>query len=193
MKLVGKILVAISMAFSFGVGAPFSLDTAHSEVGFSVKHLMVSNVKGKFNSFDTNIDFDTKTKVFKALSATIDASSIDTNNDRRDDHLRDPDFFDTKKFPEIKFVMTSYEKDGDDEGKMKGDLTIKDVTKSVTLDVEIGGVGKGFKGETVMGFSLEGKISRKDFGLTWNRALEAGGVAVGDKVKMLIEIEAKQK
>lgn len=193
MSLFGKIFVALMMAFSFGLSAPFALDASHSEVGFSVKHLMVSNTKGKFTFFETDIDFDTKTKEFKKLSATMDVNSVNTNNEKRDAHLKSADFFEVAKFPEIKFVMTSYEKDGDDEGKVTGNLTIKGVTKLVTLDAEIGGVAKGFKGETRLGFTLEGKISRKDFGLTWSKTLETGEVVVGDTVKLQIEIEAIQK
>lgn len=193
MNILQKSLLSVALSSGLCLASPFTLDSSHSEVGFSVKHLMISNVKGKFGMFDANMDFDVKTKTFKSLSATIDTDSIDTDNERRDEHLKSPEFFNIKKFDEIKFAMTSYEKLSDDEGKMKGNLTIKGVTKPVVLNVEIGGIGKGFKGETRMGFTLTGKINRKDFALTWNKVLETGGVAVGDKVKLNIEIEAKEK
>lgn len=193
MNILQKTALSLLLSSGLCLASPFALDVSHSEVGFSVKHLMISNVKGKFGMFDAKIDFDTKTKTFKALSATIDTDSVNTDNDRRDEHLKAADFFNAEKYDEMKFVMTSYTKKSDDEGKMKGNLTIKGVTKPVTLDVEIGGVGKGFKGETRVGFTLSGKINRKDFGLTWNKTLETGGVVVGDEVKLNVEVEAKEK
>lgn len=190
MKILQKSLISVALASGLCFASPFALDSAHSEVGFSVKHMMVSNTKGKFGLFDAKIDFDVKTSTFKSLSATIDVDSINTDNAKRDGHLKSADFFDAGKYDEMKFVMTSYEKKSDDEGVMKGNLTIKNVTKPVTLNVEIGGVGKGFKGETRMGFTLEGKIDRKDFGLTWNKVLETGGIVVGEIVKLSVEAEA---
>lgn len=192
MKILQKSLLSLVVASGLCFASPFALDSSHSEVGFSIKHLMISNVKGKFGMFDADVDFDVKTKTFKKLSATIETDSVDTDNDRRDEHLKSADFFNADKFDEMKFVMTSYEKKSDDEGVMKGNLTIKNVTKPVSLDVEIGGVIKGFKGETRVGFTLNGKISRKDFGLTWNKVLETGGLAVGDTVKINVEIEASE-
>lgn len=192
MNILQKTLLGAVLASGLCFASPFAMDVAHSEVGFSVKHMMISNVKGKFGFFDAKIDFDTKTKTFKSLSAVVDAESINTDNKKRDEHLKSADFFDAEKFDEIKFDMTSYEKKSDDEGVMKGNLTLRGVTKPIALDVEIGGVAKGFKGETRVGFTLEGKINRKDFGLKWNKVLEAGGVAVGDTVKLSIEVEAKE-
>lgn len=193
MRILQKSLLSLALASGLCLASPFALDGSHSEVGFSVKHLMISNAKGKFSNFDTNIDFDVKTQTFKALSATIDTNSVNTDNEKRDAHLKSEDFFNTNKFGQMKFVMTSYEKKDLDEGIMKGDLTIKGITQPVVLEVEIGGVGKGFKGETRLGFTLEGKINRKDFGLTWNKVLETGGIAVGEIVKIDIEIEAIEK
>lgn len=192
MNILQKSLLSVVLSSGLCFASPFALDLSHSEVGFSVKHLMISNVKGKFGIFDAKIDFDTKTKTFKSLSAVIEADSINTDNEKRDGHLKNADFFNVEKFDEIKFDMTSYDKKSDDEGVMKGNLTMHGVTKPITLDVEIGGVGKGFKGETRIGFTLEGKIDRKDFGLKWNKTLETGGVVVGDKVKLNIEVEAKE-
>ncbi len=188
-----KMLVfSLFFMFAFSHANMLEVDKAHSEVGFSVKHLMISNVKGKFLEYDGSIDYDIKKQTFNSLSAKINAKSIDTGIVKRDNHLRSEDFFHADKHPNLTFVMTKYDADGD-EGTMEGDLTIRGVTRSVKLDVEINGVIKDFNGNTRVGFTIEGKINRKDFGLTWNKALEFGGVAVGDKVKMLIELETVAK
>lgn len=189
MKTLKIIILSLFLAV-WGLNAEvLKIDKAHSDVGFSIKHLMISNVKGKFTNYSANMDFDLDKKIFTKLEATVDASSIDTGIVKRDNHLRSPDFFDVKKYPDIKFVMTSYEKEDNSEGYIYGELTIHGVTKKVKLGAEINGVIKGFKGETRVGFTLTGKINRKDFGLNWNRVLELGGVAVGDKVKILIELQ----
>ncbi len=185
-KKAATVLALSSLVYA----SPYELDVSHSEVGFSVKHMMISNVKGKFGVFDGSLDFDAQTKSFKALKAVMDADSIDTDNDRRDEHLRSKDFFDANEFDEVVFEMTSYKKISADEGLMSGKLSIKNITKPVKLKVEIGGLIKGFKGENRLGFTMSGKISRKAYGLTWNKVLEAGGVAVGDTVRLNIEIEA---
>lgn len=192
MRFLTKILLTMSLACGISYAKPFKLDLSHSEVGFSVKHLMISNVKGKFGMFESKFDFDMKTKEFKTLEAIIETESINTDNDSRDNHLKSADFFDADKFDEIKFVMTSYKKTSDDEGVMKGNLTIKGITKPISLNVEIGGVVK-FKGKDRIGFALNGKLNRKDFGLTWNKVLETGGVAVGDKIKINAEVEGIEK
>jgi polyisoprenoid-binding protein YceI len=168
------------------------IDKNHSEVGFTIKHLMISNVKGKFATYNANMEFDTKTKKFTKFIATIKATSIDTGIEKRDNHLRSPDFFDVVKYPDITFTMNSYKADGD-EGVLKGELTVHGVTKPIELEVEFNGTVKDPWGGTRAGFTLEGKINRKDFGLTWNKALEAGGVLVGDKVKLHIELETHVK
>lgn len=193
-QLVKKVGVLGVVLFSlFGAsqlnGAVLKLDKSHSEVGFSVKHLMISNVKGKFLEYDASIDYDTATQKFQKFEAYALTETIDTNNEKRDEHLRSADFFEVEKFPKMSFVMTSYEIDGD-EGKLIGELTIKDITKKVTFKVENNGLVKDPWGNTRIGFTMEGKIDRKEFGLTWNKALEAGGVLVGDQVKMVIEVEA---
>lgn len=195
MNLFTKAALGLSLASVVAFAQPFELDASHSEVGFSVKHMMISNTKGKFNDYSTMVDFDIKTNTFKALFAKIKVASISTENEKRDAHLTSADFFDAAKFPEMTFKMTSYEQDKDDknEGVVKGDLTIKGVTKPVSLDVEIGGVAKGFQGETRLGFELSGKINRKDFGLSWNKTLETGGLVVGEDVKLKIELEATSK
>jgi len=165
----------------------WNLDPTHSELTFKVKHLMISNVKGEFTKFSATIDgedFETA-----KLSATIDAASIFTNNNDRDGHLKSADFFEVETYPELKFESTSMKKVDDDEYKLTGDLTIKGTTKSVELDVDFGGYMKDPYGNEKAGFSIEGKINRKDFGLNWNAALEAGGVMVSDEVKIAAEVQ----
>ncbi|HWK23416.1 MAG TPA: YceI family protein [Ureibacillus sp.] len=169
--------------------AKWIVDQSHSSVGFEVKHMMVSKVKGQFNSYEAEVeagdlaDLTTATIAFK-----FDVASINTNSDDRDNHLKSPDFFDAEKFPSIDFKSTSITKDGEDY-KVTGDLTIKGVTKPVTFDVEYGGKGKNPWGVEVYGFEAEGKINREEFGLTWNAALETGGVLVGKDIKIKVELE----
>lgn len=163
------------------------IDTAHSEITFKVKHLMISNVKGEFKTFQANIDGEDFTT--STISANIEASSIATNNNDRDTHLKSPDFFEVENYPEITFTSTSIKKVDDDEFKLVGDLTIKGNTKEITLDVEFGGFMKDPYGNEKAGFSINGKLNRKDFGLNWNAALEAGGVMVGNEIKINAEVQ----
>jgi polyisoprenoid-binding protein YceI len=168
--------------------AKWNLDATHSEVGFKVKHLMINNVKGQFKTF--TVELQSEGDDFKAsdISFTAEVSSIDTSNEQRDQHLKSPDFFDTEKYPQITFKSTKY------DGKvLEGNLTIKDVTKAVKLDVDFGGIAKDPWGNTKAGFTVTGKINRKDWGLNWNAALETGGVLVSEEVSIIAEIQlAKQ-
>jgi polyisoprenoid-binding protein YceI len=189
MRILTKIFVASVLTLSLANATPHTLDNAHTEVGFSVKHLMITNIKGEFKNFSANIDFDYKTKSFNTLNAKIETKSVDTGIEKRDNHLRSEDFFLADKHPYITFSMNSYKADGD-EGVMVGDLTIRGITKTVELEVEDLGTIKDFTGKNRVGFTLKGKIKRADFDLTWNKALEFGGFAVGEKVKLVIEIEA---
>ena len=189
MKLISKSVLVLAMTFGLSNASEYTLDDSHTEVGFSVKHLMITNVKGEFKSYGADIDFDAKTKVFNKFKATVDTASIDTGIEKRDNHLRSDDFFLSEKYPKMTFEMTSYTADGD-EGKMKGNLTIRGITKPVTLDVEDIGTVKDFQGNTRVGFTLEGKINRMDYGLKWNKALELGGVAVSETVKIDIDVQA---
>ena len=185
MKLLSKIASAMILSGGLLMAASYGVDNAHSNVGFTVKHMMITNVHGNFKAYDAVIDFDEKTKTFNKLSATVDTSSIDTGIEKRDDHLRSDDFFASAKFPKMTFEMTSYKADGD-EGEIKGNLTIRGITKPVTLEVEdISVLGNK------IGFALEGKINRTDFDLKWNKAIELGGVAVAEEVKIKIDIEAE--
>lgn len=191
-KLMKSFLV---MGLGLGISlsaTPHTLDVSHTEVGFSVKHLMITNVKGEFKDFDGEIDFDYKTKSFNKLNAVIQTASVDTGIVKRDNHLRSEDFFLAEKYPLITFNMKSYEADGD-EGVMIGDLTIRGITKEVKLNVEDLGTIKDFQGNNRVGFTLEGKINRVDFDLKWNKALEFGGLAVSEKVKIEIQIEAVEQ
>lgn len=191
MKKIRNLLVACLVVCGLNISAAeLIIDSGHSEVGFSIKHLMITNVKGKFHKYDGDIEFDMKNKKFTKFDATVDVASIDTGIEKRDDHLRNPDFFEVEKYPNMKFVMSSYEKKSDNTGIIKGNMTIRDVTKPVDLQVTVNGVVKDMAGKTKIGFSLDGQINRKDFGLTYNRALEFGGVAIGDDVKIIVEIQA---
>lgn len=164
----------------------YAVDEAHSNVEFSVKHMMISTVKGNFRSFKSQIFFDPTSKVFENLKATIEATSIDTGINKRDDHLRSEDFFEVETYPNIDFVMSSY----DQKTKtMQGTLTIKDNKKPIELQTNINGVIKDPEGDERVGFTLKGKINRKDFGLTWNKTLETGGLLVGDEIDINIEIQ----
>ena len=165
----------------------WAIDPTHSEITFKVKHLMISNVKGEFRTFQANIDGEDFTN--STISANIDASSISTNNDDRDTHLKSPDFFEVEKYPEITFVSKSIKKVDDDEYQLVRDLTIKGTTKEITLDTEFGGFMKDPYGNEKAGFSISGKLNRKDFGLNWNAALEAGGVMVGNEIKINAEVQ----
>jgi polyisoprenoid-binding protein YceI len=167
----------------------WALDPAHTEIAFKVRHMMIANVKGEFRKFAASLITDGQDFTKSTIDVTIDAKSILTHDVQRDDHLRSGDFFEVEKYPTLTFNGTSIIKGDDDEYKLKGILSIKDVSKEVELDVEFGGLSKDPYGQEKAGFSLEGKISRKDFGLTWNAALETGGVLVGDEVKISAEVQ----
>lgn len=176
------VLCGLLMSASVASAAIYKVDPSHSTVGFKVKHMMISTVTGKFGNFNGTYDLDKGQ--FKALSGTIKADSIDTGIAKRDDHLRSADFFDVANYGDITFVMTSATK-----SKMTGNLTIHGVTKKVVLNIDMGGVVEDPWGNQRSGFVLNGKINRKDYGLNWNKAIEAGGVVVGDEVKIVVEIE----
>jgi polyisoprenoid-binding protein YceI len=169
--------------------AKYVVDQSHSHVGFEVKHMMVSKVKGQFDSYTAEVEAEDLSDLTTAsISFSFDVASINTRNEDRDNHLRSADFFDVEKYPTIDFKATNITKDGDDY-KVTGDLTIRGVTKPVTFDVEFGGKGVNPWGVEVYGFEAEAKINREEFGLTWNAALETGGVLVGKDVKIKVELE----
>lgn len=167
----------------------WKIDPTHSRVDFSVRHMMISNVRGQFEKFDGTVDFDPNDLSTLKLEVTIDASSINTREAQRDGHLRSPDFLNAEQFPTITFTSTSSEPAGTNQAKVHGDLTIHGVTRPVTLDTEFAGVMASPWGTTSAGFSAHTKINRKDWGLEWNQVLEAGGLLVGEDVKIDIEIE----
>ncbi|MAD42740.1 MAG: hypothetical protein CL623_10175 [Arcobacter sp.] len=179
-----KLAISSVLLVSTLFAGSYNVDKSHSDVGFKVKHLMISNVKGNFNEFKGSFEYDEKTKTLVSLNGEIEVSSINTDNEKRDKHLRAPDLFDAVKFPLITFKLTKV--DGDD---VYGDFTMKGVTKNIKLDFDNGGIIKDPWGNERAGFALSGKIDRTDFGITWNKILEAGGVTVGNTIKLDIEIE----
>jgi len=170
--------------------AKWNIDLGHSAINFQVKHMMVSKVKGVFDSYSADIEAADLSDLTTAnISITIDAASINTRSEDRDNHLKAADFFDTEQYPNITFKSTSITKKSGGEYAVTGDLTIKDVTKSVTFDTEFNGKGTNPWGQEVYGFEAETTINREDFGLTWNAALETGGVLVGKDIKISVELE----
>jgi polyisoprenoid-binding protein YceI len=167
----------------------WNLDKAHSEIGFKVKHMMITNVSGAFGDFSVEINTDDNDFSTANISFAADVNTINTGNVDRDNHLKSQDFFHAEAFPEITFRSTKFEKKNDDKYELAGTLTIKDITKTVKFDVEFGGIGKDPWGNEKAGFTLTGKIRRTDFGLNWNAALETGGVLVGEEVKLFGEIQ----
>lgn len=177
-KSVAALLLSSSLAFA----ATYKVDTAHSTVGFKIKHLMISNVNGNFDAFDGTFDIDNGK--LTSINGTVKVASIDTDNEKRDGHLKSADFFDAANNPDITFKATKINGD-----EVTGDLSIKGVTKKVTLELDFGGVAKDPWGNQRAGLVLEGKIDREDFGLTYNQALETGGVLIGKKLKLIAEIQ----
>lgn len=171
----------------------WSLDPAHSEIGFKVRHMMITNVSGSFGKFD--VDAETEGNDFSTASIrfTADLNTISTANADRDNHLKSPDFFDAASHPRLTFTSSKVEKKDDENYTLHGNLTIKGVTKPVKLDVEFGGIGKDPWGNEKAGFTITGKINRTEFGLNWNAALETGGVLVSEDVKLYAEIQLVKK
>ena len=167
----------------------WTLDGTHSRVGFSVSHMVVSSVSGRFKQFTGKVELDEANLTKSQVDISIKTESIDTDDAKRDEHLRSPDFFDAKKFPTLTFKSTKIAKVGGKKYKLTGDLTLHGVTKNVTLDAEISDAVKNPWGKMVRSVKLGGKIKRGDFDLKWNKALEAGGVLVGDDVTLDIQVE----
>jgi len=166
------------------------IDPTHSEVQFKVKHLMITTVTGSFDKFEASIETDNEDFSKAKISFSAETGSVLTGNADRDNHLKSPDFFDVDKFPKLTFVATKYESvDNDGSYELYGDLTIHGVTKNVRLEVEFGGVAKDPWGNVKAGFTINGKINRKDFGLVWNAPTEAGGVLVSEEVRIACEIQ----
>lgn len=181
-SFIATVLAGLLIGSGIVSAAVYKVDPSHTTVGFNVKHMMISTVTGKFNNFTGTYDLDKG--LFKSLSGQIKADSVDTGIAKRDDHLRSADFFDVANFGDITFTMTSATKT-----KMTGNLTIRGVTKKVVLNIDMGGVITDPWGNVRSGFVLTGSVSRKDFGLNWNKAIEAGGVVVSDEVKLVVQVE----
>jgi len=172
------------------LGLELQVDPAHSTATFAIKHMMVSTVHGNFGKVTGTVNHDPKDPTKSSANIQIDPASLDTRVEKRDAHLKSADFFDVQKCPDMSFKTTKIEKAGDKKYKVAGDLTMHCTTKPVTLDVEgLNGPVKGAQGANLYAATATGKLSRKDFGLTWNKALEAGGVAVGDDVQLTVDLE----
>ena len=182
-------LVTVIGISSFAQTTTWKLDQAHSKIGFSVTHLVISEVEGKFNSFDAKLVSTKSDFSDSKIEFTADANSIDTDNADRDKHLKSADFFDAAKYDKLKFVSKSFKKVSGNNYKLIGDITIKGVTKPITLDVTYGGIAKDPYWNTKAGFKVKGNLNRKDFGLTWNALTEAGGAVVGDEIALVGQIQ----
>ena len=167
----------------------WTLDPTHSEIQFKIRHLMITNVTGSFGKFTADVETEGENFETAKVKFTAEVDSITTNNEQRDAHLKSEDFFETSKYPSLTFVSTKFEKISGEEYKLYGDLTFHGVTKSIKLDVEHGGIIKDPWGNIRTGFTLDGKVYRKDFGLVWNAVTEGGGFVVGDEVKIHASVE----
>lgn len=185
--ITGLMIAGISFAAD-----TYAIDPVHTNVGFSVKHLVISNVHGKFKEFDGTIVFDDKNPSQSSVNGNIKTASLSTDNADRDKHLKSADFFDAEKYPAITFKSTKVEKKGNDY-QVTGQLTIRGVAKDVTFPVVVSGPIKDPWGNTKLGVEFTLKINRKDYGLAWNQALETGGAVVGDEVKIEVSGEAQKK
>lgn len=167
----------------------FQIDNSHSHIQFSVRHMMISKAKGEFQKFSGIINLDENNPAATTVDITIDANSINTRDEKRDEHLRSPDFFNVTQYPTLHFKSNRVNVTGDSTAKLHGDLTIRDITKPVVLDVEFVGKSKSPWGTENYGFEAKTKFNRKDWGLEWNVALETGGLLVGEEVTIEIELE----
>lgn len=193
MRSSSAFLAVLSLVASAGASAAsYEIDAAHSSATFSVRHLMVANVRGEFGSLSGTLDLDDKDVTKSKVTAKIDATTINTRNAKRDGHLKSPDFFDVAKYPELTFTSTKVEKNGPGKLKVTGDLTIHGVTKPVVLDTALQEKEvKDPMGNAVRIASATTKINRKDFGLNWNKAIE-GGMLVGDEVTINLDLELRK-
>lgn len=192
MKLISSLLMTVMLTafsqFALAQSASWKVDKAHSSVGFSVTHMVVSETTGKFNSFDGSFTASKADLTDAQISFTADAASIDTDNDYRDNHLKSDDFFNAEKYPKLSFKSVSFKKKGSNKYILEGDLTIRDVTKRVKFDVTYGGmITSG--GKTKVGFKVSGVINRFDYNLKWSKLLEGGGMTVSDEVQIKLNLE----
>jgi polyisoprenoid-binding protein YceI len=171
----------------------WNVDHSHSSVKFNVSHLVISEVEGSFKTYDGTITSPNEDFTDAEINFTVDAASINTENERRDNHLKSDDFFNAEKYPQIKFISTSFRKISANKYELTGDLTIRDVTKRVKFDVEYGGTANDGYGNTKAGFKATTKINRFDYGLKWNAITEAGGMTVGSDVKLILNLQFAKK
>jgi len=193
-RLIGFIMALALILPISAQAATYVLDPAHTSIGFRVKHLMIANVKGVFEKFQGSVQLDEKDITRSKISATIDIASINTNISKRDEHLRSSDFFDAARYPKMTFESTGIERLGADRFRVTGNLTIRGVTRPVVLNVE--GLVQEIRtpqGVVKRGASATAVINRQDFGVSWNKKLDAGGVVVGDEVNIIIEAELDRK
>jgi polyisoprenoid-binding protein YceI len=183
-----KLMTTATQTLAKGT-ALWRIDATHANVEFGVRHLMISTVKGRFGTLDGTVTVEDGDPTTAQIDVTIEAASLDTRVEQRDAHLRSADFFDVEKYPALTFTSKRVERAGEDDLRVVGDLTIRGVTREVALDVEELGTVRDPWGNDRAAFSAKGKIDRTDFGLTWNQAIETGGVLVGDQVKLSIEVE----
>ncbi|HAE36523.1 MAG: YceI family protein [Candidatus Nomurabacteria bacterium GW2011_GWF2_35_66] len=167
----------------------WSIDTMHSIIGFKVKHLMISNIRGQFNKFDGSVEMEDSDFIKASIKFKAETNSISTNNTDRDGHLMSPDFFDVTKFPVISFVSKEITEKGDNNFVVTGDLEIHGVVKEVNLDVKLNGIGENMNHQSIMSFDALGTINRKDFGLNWSATLDKGEIVVSDNVDLDISVE----
>jgi len=194
MKFINYLFAALLFSFTYtNAQVEWSVDKSHSKTGFSVSHLVIAEVEGKFNSFDGKILSKDDSFSDAQIDFTIDVNSIDTDNDGRDKHLKSDDFFNAEKFPKITFKGKSFTKVGDKKYKLIGDFTMRDVTKEIALDVKFNGLVKDPWGNTKAGFKVTGEVNRFDYGLKWSKSVETGGLVVGDMVQLLINLELQKK
>lgn len=196
MKQIKKVLIGLMVLMvlvggnSVALAETYKLDASHTLVGFTVRHLMISNVNGRFHQFDGALEIDEANKELKSVQAEIKVDSIDTENAKRDGHLKSPDFFDAANHPNITFKSTNITKNGNNY-QVTGDLTIRGTTKQVTLKGQMTGlINAGMFGGKKAGFWATVIIDRQDFGLSWSKSLDSGGLVVGNKVKIKLEVEA---
>lgn len=187
-KAVFVVLLALSFTF-VNAQTAWKIDRSHSNVGFSVTHLIISEVTGQFKSFDGNIEFSKDDLSDAKINFSIDVASITTDNEGRDKHLKSDDFFNAEKFPKISFVGKSIKKVDGKKYKLVGDFTMRDVTKSITLDVVYNGTVKDPWGNTKAGFKISGEVNRFDYNLKWNNLMEAGGAVVSKEVAISVNLE----
>ena len=190
-RLIATLSAAIALAWVTPAGAQtdtWEIDSAHSSAGFAVRHLMVTTVRGEFGKMSGKVSFDGKDFAGVKAAATIDATTVNTREQKRDDHLKSPDFFDVATHPTITFTSKRAEVVGPRKFKLVGDLTMRGVTKEVTLNVEATEPVKGMRGETRIGAQATTRINRQDFGVKWNRSLDTGGVVVSDSVDVTLDL-----